>query len=193
MHNRYRRHNGCLIIGLLFVLSLTALASDNGVLRGTVTDPLGAVVAGADVELLHNQQAVAAAKTDGQGNYILEPPAAGRYQIRAGAASFQTKVTDAVYISRSSEARVNITLSPGTLTEQITVTATGTPTPEAQIGYSVTVLTEDSYQHVLDTQDPLRLVPVLQVTQTGQQGGTTSLSIRGGKSDASKVLIDGFD
>ncbi len=86
----------------------------------------------------------------------------------------------------------NATLSPGTLTEQITVTATGTPTPEAQIGYSVTVLTDDSYPNALDAQAPLRLVPGLQFTQSGQQGSTSSLFIRGGSSDASKVLIDGL-
>jgi iron complex outermembrane receptor protein/vitamin B12 transporter len=192
MHKKYRGHNVCSIIGLLLVLSLTTFATENGVIRGTVTDPLGAVVAGANVELLHNQQAVASSKTDGQGNYSLDLPATGRYQIRAGAPSFQTTVSDAVYLSRASEARVNVTLSPGTLTEQITVTATGTPTPEAQIGYSVTVLTDDSYQHVLEAQDPLRLVPGVQFTQVGQQGSTTSLFIRGGNSDASKVLIDGL-
>jgi vitamin B12 transporter len=42
-----------------------------------------------------------------------------------------------------------------------------------------------------EVQDPLRLVPGLQVTQTGQMGGTTGLSIRGGSTDANKVLIDG--
>jgi len=192
MQRKYRGHNACLIIGLLFILSLTAFAAENGVIRGTVTDPLGAVVAGANVELLHNQMAVTSCKSDGQGNYSLESPAAGRYQVRAGAASFQTTVVDAVYVSASSEARVNVTLSPGTLTEQITVTATGTPTPGAQIGYSVTVITDDSYQHVLETQDPLRLVPGVQFTQVGQQGSTSSLFIRGGNSDASKVLIDGL-
>ncbi len=192
MHKKNRGHNACLIVALLFVLSLTAFASEYGVIRGTVTDPLGAVIAGADVELLQNQQPVASVKTDGQGNYTLEPPATGRYQIRVGAASFHTKVSDAVYFSKSAEARVNITLSPGTLTEEITVTATGTPTPEAQVGYSVTVLTDDSYPHALEAQEPLRLVPGLQFTQSGQQGSTTSLFIRGGSSDASKVLIDGL-
>ena len=42
-----------------------------------------------------------------------------------------------------------------------------------------------------EVQDPLRLVPGLQVTQTGQMGGTAGLSIRGGATDANKVLIDG--
>ncbi len=192
MHKKNRGHNACLSIALLFVLSLTTFASEFRVIRGTVTDPLGAVIAGAEIELLQNQQSVASAKTDGQGNYSLQPPTTGRYQIRAGAASFHTKVSDSVYFSGNSEARVNLTLSPGTLTEEITVTATGTPTPEAQVGYSVTVLSNDSYPHALEAQDPLRVVSGLQFTQVGQQGSTTSLFIRGGSSDANKVLIDGL-
>lgn len=192
MQKNYRRHNACLIIGLLFALSLTTLAAETGVIHGTVTDPLGAVVAGANVELLQNQKPIASSKTDGQGNYSLQLPKNGRYQIRVAAASFQTTVTDALYVSGSSNGSVNVTLSPGKLTEQITVTATGTPTPEAQVGYSVTVLTDDSYPHALEAQDPLRLVPGLQFTQSGQLGGTTSLFIRGGSGDASKVLIDGL-
>ena len=36
----------------------------------------------------------------------------------------------------------------------------------------------------------LRLIPGAQVTQTGQVGGTTGLSIRGGNVNANKVLIN---
>ena len=71
------------------------------------------------------------------------------------------------------------------------MTATGTPTPIAQIGASVTVLTADDYRLYTEVADPLRLIPGVQVTQTGQLGGTTALSIRGGNSNANKVLIDG--
>ncbi len=106
MHKKYCGRIACSTIVLLLVLSLSAFASENGVIRGNVTDPLGAVVAGAEVELLKNQQAVASCKTDGQGNYSLESPAPGRYQIRASAESFHTTVSDAFYVSRNSDARV---------------------------------------------------------------------------------------
>ncbi|HEX8797682.1 MAG TPA: TonB-dependent receptor, partial [Terriglobales bacterium] len=44
----------------------------------------------------------------------------------------------------------------------------------------------------LTVSDNLREVPGLQVVQTGQRGGTTSLFVRGGNSDFNKVLIDGI-
>jgi iron complex outermembrane receptor protein/vitamin B12 transporter len=42
-----------------------------------------------------------------------------------------------------------------------------------------------------DVLEALRLVPGAQVVQTGQRGGATSLSIRGGNSNFTKVLFDG--
>ena len=43
-----------------------------------------------------------------------------------------------------------------------------------------------------DVFEALRLVPGVQVVQTGQRGGTTSLFVRGGNDDFNKVLIDGI-
>ena len=84
-----------------------------------------------------------------------------------------------------------MTLATATRTDEVTVTATGTPTPEAQLGASVTVIGAEDYRNQTEVQDPLRHVPGVQITQTGQVGGTTGLSIRGGNTNANKVLIDG--
>jgi len=56
----------------------------------------------------------------------------------------------------------------------------------------VTSLSQTDYQGTWDIQEGLRLVPGLQAVRTGQAGGTTSLFIRGGDSDANKVLLDGI-
>ena len=94
-------------------------------------------------------------------------------------------------MTAAAQAQVDITLATQTLTQQVTVTATGTPTPEAQVGAPVSVLTADQYRYATEVQDPLRLIPGVQLTQAGQVGGTTGLSIRGGNTNANKVLIDG--
>ena len=78
------------------------------------------------------------------------------------------------------------------MTQEVSVTATGTPTPLAQVAASVTVLHEDQFRHVRDIQEPLRYVPGVQITQTGQAGGTSGMYIRGGNTNANKVLIDGI-
>jgi vitamin B12 transporter len=182
----------CLVaVSLLFLSSESVRAAEVGAIRGTVTDPLGSIVVGATVRLMNGATIVKTTVTDTTGNYSFEVPAAARYRVQAVAATFQVTTSSSVYVSKSAKAEVNITLATPTLTQEVSVTATATPTPLAQIGASVTVLNAEDYRQYTDVQDPLRLVPGLQVTQTGQIGGTTALSIRGGNTDANKVLIDG--
>jgi iron complex outermembrane receptor protein/vitamin B12 transporter len=180
----------CLCVFLLLASTIPAFAAEQGSLHGTVSDPLGAVVAGAKVELLNGTTVVKTTTTDGAGKYVFDIPENARYSVRAFAPTFQSATSDSVYITKSTKAEVDVTLATQTLTQQVSVTASATPTPIAQIGASVTVLTADDYRQYTEVQDPLRQIPGLQVTQTGQLGGTTGLSIRGGNTDANKVLID---
>ena len=53
------------------------------------------------------------------------------------------------------------------------------------------MLTADQYRYATEVQDPLRLIPGSSSHTDGQVGGTTGLSIRGGNTNANKVLIDG--
>jgi vitamin B12 transporter len=195
MHYLVRRSSAVVWTACLFVVSLVSsptpgLAAEQGSLHGTVSDPLGAIVAGAKVELLNGTTVVKTATTDGAGNYAFDVPESARYRVRAVAPTFQSTTSDSVYITKSTKAELDVTLATQTLTQQVSVTASATPTPIAQIGASVTVLTADDYRQYTEVQEPLRQIPGLQVTQIGQLGGTTGLSIRGGSTDANKVLID---
>ena len=175
----------------LLLAPLTALGAEGGSVHGTVTDPLGAVVVSAMVELLDGTTVVQSTVTDANGNYAFHLAKTAHYQVRAAAPTFQSTTSNSVFVSATAQAQVDITLSTQTLTQQVTVTATGTPTPEAQVGAPVSVLNADQYRYAPEIQDPLRLIPGAQLTQTGQVGGTTGLSIRGGNTNANKVLIDG--
>jgi vitamin B12 transporter len=161
-------------------------------LRGEVHDPLGALVTHAGIDLIEDSKVVAHTTTDGMGRFEFSLSTSGRYSVRVAAPSFETTTTSTKYIRGSAKDTLNITLATATLTQQVTVTATGTPTPEAQTGASLTVFPAGDFHLMTEVQDPLRLIPGLQLTQTGETGGTTGLSIRGGATDANKVLIDGI-
>jgi iron complex outermembrane receptor protein/vitamin B12 transporter len=178
------------VIAALLSSSVTATAAEQGSLHGVVSDPLGALVVGAQVELLNGSTVVTKTTTDSAGSYAFEVRESARYRVRAVAPTFQSTTSESVYVAKSAKAEVNITLATQTLTQQVSVTASATPTPIAQIGAPVTVLTADDYRQYTEVQDPLRQIPGLQVTQVGQLGGTTALSIRGANTDANKVLID---
>jgi vitamin B12 transporter len=190
-----RRLSTRFLTALLLSLPLAATtlyAQQPARLHGTVHDPLGAVVTNASVDLIHSDEVVASTKTDDKGAFRFEIATSGRYEVRASAPTFQQGTSPLVYLSTTSEAELNVTLGTPTLTQQVTVTATGAPTPEAQTGASLTVIPAEDFRYATEVQDPLRLVPGLQMTQSGQIGGTTALNIRGGESDANKVLIDGI-
>ncbi len=197
MYSSIRKLPSVLWIAFLFIASFAftsstyVFAATHGRLHGTVKDPLGAIVPGARVELLDGTATLKTTTSDAAGDYSFEVQIAARYRVRAAAATFQTTTSDAIFVSTSSNAELDITLATETLTQQVSVTATATPTPIAQSGASVTVLRAGDYRQFTEVQESLRLVPGLQVTQIGQRGGTTGLSIRGGNTDANKVLIDG--
>jgi len=160
-------------------------------LHGHVRDPLGALVANASVDLLDDARPVAHTTSGPDGSFQLSLPHAGRYSLRIAAPSFQTTLTPSAYYAGTAQAELTVTLSTATLTQQVTVTATAVAVPEAQIGASITVLPAIDSRFTPEVQDDLRLVPGLQVTQVGQIGGSTGLNIRGGSTDANKVLVDG--
>jgi vitamin B12 transporter len=78
--------------------------------------------------------------------------------------------------------------------DPVIVTATMVPTPLARTAATVTVVTgEEITQFNYDRiEDVFRQVPGVQVQTTGTPGKVTSLSIRGGGSQRSLVLIDGL-
>ena len=177
---------------LLLLSSEFSLAAHAATVRGTVADSLGAVIPKARVELIANQEVVASTAADALGRYEFQVVSAGRYQVRASAPSFEFTISKPFYVGEGANANIDLLLAIGVVSQAVTVTATGTPTPQAQVGASITLLSGDDYTDKLDVHEVLRLVPGAQVTQTGQRGGLGELFVRGGNSDANKVLIDGI-
>jgi len=75
------------------------------------------------------------------------------------------------------------------------VSATLLPTPEDQLGSTVTVITGEEIERKQERTLPevLADVPGLNVVQTGSPGGTTSVFMRGTNANHVKVLVDGID
>ncbi|WP_246775377.1 TonB-dependent receptor plug domain-containing protein [Methylobacterium aquaticum] len=118
---------------------------------------------------------------------VLALSCAGPALLAAPAAHAQQVAAPFADVSQGGEAVIPLA--------EISVSATGVPTPVTQTGSSVTVLTSDllQAQQVRTAPDALRQVPGLNVVQTGGAGGQTSVFIRGTNSNHVKVLIDGID
>ena len=179
-----------LCFALCLCMKLAALEGGLSI-SGTVVDPTGAVVRGATVEVLADSSTVVTVTTNENGHYTAAVPAAGTYELRVIAAGFSARETEAVVSASSETAIRNITLRLNRLAQEVTVTATAIPTLESHLGSAVTVLGSNQISGMDEIQEPLRGIPGAQITQSGRTGGTTALYIRGGNSDANKVLIDG--
>jgi vitamin B12 transporter len=75
----------------------------------------------------------------------------------------------------------------------VVVTATGVPTPADRLPVTTTVLRGADLQArgIRTVAEALRLVPGATVVETNSFGSQTSVFMRGGESDYTKVLIDG--
>ena len=171
-----------------------AAAADDASVRGSVIDPLGAVVVGAKVELLRDGAVVTQSVTDAQGRYAFDGLTGGWYVLAASADGFERVQGAPLLLKGGVQAAVPLMLQVGTLRQDIVVTASASSVSAAQVGAPVTVLDRQALERLGSTEllDPLRTVPGVAVVQAGQRGGLTSLFVRGGSSNFNKVLIDGI-
>jgi iron complex outermembrane receptor protein/vitamin B12 transporter len=184
-----------LVLSSLFLLlPLPALAQSQPTIEGTITDPLGAAVYNARIDILtpNGVELPTHAHTDGRGHYTISLSRPGRYIVRVVATGFNVTKSHEVYASASHPAFADVSLQFGHLVQHVTVTANGVPTPQAQTGASTTVIDMALHPHALDVADTLRQAGGLQVTRNGTRGAVTSLFTLGGESNATSVLLDGI-
>jgi vitamin B12 transporter len=180
-----------LMLALFFLPAISAFAAVQPSIHGTIKDSQGAVIPNARVDLLQDGRKIASVVTDQLGNYQFSYLAVGTYQLRAAASGFSAVQSQPVSLNVSSSPVLDFALHVGAVSDQITVTATGTPVPESQVGAAISVISRDRFQDRVDILEPLEQVSGVQVVQSGQRGAATSIFIRGGNSDANKVLLDG--
>ena len=160
-------------------------------IRGVVTDPSGAKVTGAVVDLLSGGKVVASAVSTADGSYQILTGVEGRFFLVVSAKSFRQLETPGFYAGKLDNIERNLVLEPEWVRESIVVTATGTPTPQAQTSAATSVLGPLDLDLRDDMVSALRLMPGTFAVQAGQMGAQSSLFVRGGDSDSNKILVDG--
>jgi uncharacterized surface anchored protein len=96
---------------LLLICSAIAIAqSDKSTIRGTVTDPTGAVVPSAEIIATELSTNTIARKvtTDGNGNYEIADLKPGTYRLTADAAGFKAFVAENLLIETAQVRRLDI-------------------------------------------------------------------------------------
>ena len=176
-----------------FLLASCTMVATAATVRGVVTDPSGGKIAGATVDLLYKGKVVAASVSSADGSFQVMTGAPGRFILVVQAQSFRQVQTPVFYAGALDYIERNVALEPEWVRESIVVTATGTPTPQAQTSSATNVIGPLDLSLRDNLVSDLRLMPGTFVVQSGQMGSVASLFVRGGNSNDDKILLDGVD
>ena len=111
------------LIALLTSLNLAG-QQITGSIRGTVSDPSGAIVQAATVTAKQTETGLTrAAVTDRQGAYVLVELPIGHYQLEVQAKGFQKYLQQGISLDVNETATVGIHLKLGSETQQVDVSA----------------------------------------------------------------------
>lgn len=124
---------------LLFANSHAALAQtmDSGTIQGRVTDPTGAVIPGASVQITEVETAVTTpAATDGLGRYFVPSLRVGEYTVTVSQKGFKTVRRAGIILQVNQFAEIDFTLEVGAVAQEIQVTGAAPliQTTDATIG-----------------------------------------------------------
>jgi len=188
---------------IVLALSVTGLAQElAATLTGTVTDPTGALVAGATV-LVHSEDTgadVRTVTTSSTGSFNITNIPAGRYTVTVNNAGFQTFIAKDVVLNVAEKHTLDVQLQTGRTTERVEVTAENTPIQTTTAEESGTVTGEQLRGLALDNRNFEQLV-LLQPGVSNQLPdkpgfglqSNTVISINGGRQGANNWTVDGAD
>jgi vitamin B12 transporter len=191
----WKLHSLC-ITAFLIVLSVapdSIAQSQTARISGIVTDPLGSVIADAQVSAASIPAAGSPTRSvstgDGRFNLTLPP---GRYRVTIARDSFATAEQEiTIAAGETRELQVRLALEP--LSSKVVVTSQTLPLDAESSPAPLTILTREQIDQRVATSLPdlLATQPGFSLGRTGPEGGSASLFLDGGNSNYTKVLVDG--
>ncbi len=179
-----------LMLVLLSVVPVSA-QTQRGEVTGVVTDSSGAVIADAKVQLSSSQTG---AKFDTQSNasgvYTIPFVAYGRYELSVTAPGFATYTRPIVEVATGTTNTVNVVLTVGEITQQVTVDAGAVvlESNTSSLGIAVDEKLKTDLPNLVngDKRSPFSYIYVSPTVNPHMQ-----LTIGGSRSGALEVLVDG--
>jgi Carboxypeptidase regulatory-like domain len=197
-----RSRVGALLFVLIFLVAGTAtiFAQTESSIVGTVTDPAGAVIPGATVEVSGPALIEGARKsiTDGGGRYRIVDLRPGTYSVAFSGPGFSTLRREGVVLAASFTATVDATLQLGQTAQSVTVTDAA-PLVDVQDSQTEQVIDRKSLDTIPTGRDPFAVGQLIAgvTTATPDVGGTTgmqqaTLQVHGSSGNDNVFMIDGI-
>ena len=166
---------------LLFSASLSAAQ-----IKGTVVDPSGAPVAGAQVSVVSRLGVEAQTVAAPNGTFEINVAEAADVRVVITAPGFRTQT-----VPFAPTLSVRLEIAPQV--DSVRVVGSAIDVAASQQGGSVSIVSSEDLRRRNEpyAMDLLRYLPGIAFNQSGPPGSVSSLFLRGGDSDFSQVQIDG--
>ena len=194
----------CLSVWMFFLLFAPAMfAQDTAQITGTVTDPSGAAVSGAQVTVSNAEKGInRTTTTNDTGDYLVAGLPVGAVDVAVSAAGFKKHEVKGVILRVGQKARNDVALQVGAASTEVTVQGTSVAQVETQSSdLAGTVSGKEITQLQLNGRNFTQLVTLVPgvSNQTGQDegqvgiGGNVNFSINGGRTEYNNWELDGGD
>jgi hypothetical protein len=189
-----------LVFLLLAAVSLSA-QTFRGTILGTVTDPTGAVVAGAKVTVKNTGTGLErTTETSADGSYSVPELPIGTYTVTVTQAGFQTSITTGVTVDVSSQRRVDAAMKTGEVATKVEVSGDLLPMVETTTNDLGGVLTQNDVKDLpVNGRDYTKLI-FLNPGVAGSPdqisdspGSFGEFSMNGARGRSNNYLLDGTD
>lgn len=190
-----------LVVFILLATTLLVGQTFRGTILGTVTDPSGAVVAGATVKIRNlgtGQERTAVTSAD--GSYAVPELPIGSYSVTVSQTGFKTFVATGVAVDVATERRIDAALKTGEVTTRVEVNAEDLPMVETTSNELGGVITSENVADMpVNGRDYTKLIylnPGIAGSPdqiSDSPGSLGEFSMNGSRGRANNFLLDGTD
>jgi len=184
-----------LIVLLMLILAASAVAQvDRAILEGTVTDPTGAVMRGARVQVLAVDSGISEEQQANSNGYYRFPGlAVGRYTVTVTSPKFTTKVIDEVALQVGQIRTLNIQLQVGAVAEKVEVDASAEPAERSSAEASTVIDTTQIANLPNNGRDWTSFTLLAPFAQDDGGGDQRTIRFAGRARDDNNFQFDGVD
>lgn len=184
--------------GLLCHATQSQAQTDQGSVVGTITDTSGAIIPGAQVEVVEIGTGLRLLRTSSDtGVYTLSPLKIGTYQIRFSAPGFAPELRSGVEVHAQERLGLNVQLKVGAETTTVTVTSEPAPlqTQDASVGQTISARAiEDTPLNGRNYVFIAQLAAGVAPANIGSRGAAHGdFSANGQRPEQNNFVLDGVD
>ena len=179
---------------------LTLSAQTTGTIVGQVSDPTGAAVPNATVEVENvGTGLVRTAVTEAVGTYLIPALPLGDYKLSVTATGFKVFSQSGISLELGQNARVDVSLELGAMTETVEVVAEALRVDSRSTTLGASITNRQITDLPLDGRNPLRLLQYLpgvgnaniQTAPIFARGSGPSFNVSGARGTANSIMLDG--